>query len=437
MTLAQRLGYGVGDLGINLYFMSAMTYLMFFYTDVFGLSVAVAAGVMGVARTIDAVTDPLMGMIAERTRSRYGRMRPYILFGALPLGITTVLTFTTPDLSEAGKIWWAYITYIAFSIAYTVVTIPYSALTASLTDNYAERTKLSTFRMAFAFGGGYVVSVGLPFLVNLFDTPQAGYQYGMLVFSVVATLLLCLCFYSTDERIQPPPEQRLTLWASLKAVFANPPLLIVMLIFTGGMLSFTLRQSVTLYYFKYNLGREDLVPVFFAVTLPAMIATLPLVPLLTERVGKAGGVVTGALVTIVAAVGLYFTPYDQVTWVFAWSVLMAIGGTPIAVLGWAMIPDTVEYAQWRGGVRADGAIYSMASFFQKIAKTLGAAGALAVLSGVGYVANQPQTEASLDAIRWMMTAGPGVVMVGLILVCALYRLDVSTHERIVAELQQR
>ena len=123
LSSAQRIGYGVGDLGINLYFMSAMTYLLFFYTDVFGLSAAVAGGVMAVARTIDAFTDPIMGAIAERTRSRWGRMRPYLIFGALPLGATTVLTFTTPALDEQMKIWWAYITYIAFSIAYTVVTI--------------------------------------------------------------------------------------------------------------------------------------------------------------------------------------------------------------------------------------------------------------------------------------------------------------------------
>ena len=437
LTLRQRLGYGIGDLGINLYFMPVMTYLLFFYTDVFGLSAAVATGVLGVARFIDALTDPLMGAIAERTHTRWGRMRPYLLFGALPLAVTAVLTFTTPDLSMAGKIWWAYLTYIAFSIAYTVVTIPYATLTASLTDDHEERTMLSTIRMAFAFGGGYLVAVGMPLLVNLFPTAQAGYQYSMLLFAVLATGLLCVCFYTTTERVQPPSAQRLTLWQSLRAVITNPPLFIVMLIFTGGMLSFTLRSTITPYFLKYNLGREDLVPVYFAVTLPMMIVTLPVVPWLTARFGKAGAVIVGALVTIAAGLGLYYTPYDQVVLIFVWGVLMAMGGTPIAVLGWAMIPDTVEYAEWRTGARADGSIFSTASFFQKLAKTIGAAGVAGALAAVGYVANAPQAEESLAAIHWMMSLGPAVIMVALMAVASRYRLDRDAHKRILEEIRRR
>ena len=132
LTPGQRVGYAVGDRGINLYFISTATYLLYFYTDVFGISAAAAASMLLVARVVDAITDPLMGMIAERTRSRWGRLRPYILFGAIPLGVLAVLTFSTPELSSEGKIWWAYTTYILFGILYTVVGIPYSALTSSL-----------------------------------------------------------------------------------------------------------------------------------------------------------------------------------------------------------------------------------------------------------------------------------------------------------------
>ncbi len=166
LSNTQRVGYGIADFGINLYFISAMTYLLYFYTDVFGISAAAAAGVMLVARFVDAVTDPMMGIIAERTNSRWGRLRPYMLFGAIPLGVVSVMTFTTPDLDADGKLWWAYLTYIGFGIAYTIVSIPYSALTASLTADHHERTVLSTVRMACAFGGGYVISAGMPALVG-------------------------------------------------------------------------------------------------------------------------------------------------------------------------------------------------------------------------------------------------------------------------------
>ena len=437
LTAGQRVGYAVGDLGINLYFISTATYLLYFYTDVFGISAAVAASVLLVARVVDAVTDPLMGMIAERTRSRWGRLRPYILFGAIPLGLLGVLTFSTPDLSSQGKIWWAYTTYILFGVLYTVVGIPYSALTSSLTSNHHERTLLSTVRMAFAFGGGYAISVGMLPLVGLFETAQIGFQMVMIGFSIAATLLLWFTFASTEERVQPPPTQKLSVSDSFAAVFRNPPLLVVMVLFTGGMLSFTVRQTVTVYYLKYNVGREDLVSLFFGITMPVMFLGLLAVPKLAARFGKAGGIMVGAVVTIFGCVGLYFTPYDSIVGIFFFSCVMALGGTPIAVLGWAMIPDTVEYAQWKLGLRADGAIFSFSSFFQKLAKAVGGAGVAAALATAGYVANAEQTEASLNAIHLMMTLTPGVIMALMIVVASFYRLDESTHSQMVAEIEAR
>lgn len=435
MTVGRRIGYGVGDLGINLYFISTATYLLYFYTDVFGISAAVAASVLLVARVVDAITDPLMGMIAERTRSRWGRLRPYILFGAVPLGLVGILTFTTPEISEGGKIWWAYGTYVLFGVVYTVVGIPYSALTSSLTNDHHERTVLSTIRMAFAFSGGYLISVGMLPLVGLFDDPRSGFQGVMVLFAVAATALLWITVAFTAERIQPPAGQKLEVADSLRAVFANPPLLIVMLLFAGGMLSFTVRQTVTVYYLKYNVGREDLVALFFGITMPVMLLGLVVVPRLADRFSKAGGIIIGAVITIAGSLGLYFTPYDEITWIFVFSCVMALGGTPIAVLGWAMIPDTVEYAQWKHGLRADGAIFSFASFFQKLAKAVGGAGVAGALALAGYVANQEQSQASLTAIHNLMTLAPAGIMVLMIVAASFYRLDRHAHAEIVNALR--
>jgi sugar (glycoside-pentoside-hexuronide) transporter len=414
-----------------------MTYLLYFYTDVFGLSAAAAGGVFLVARIVDAITDPMMGMIAERTSSRWGRLRPYLLLGAVPLALVSILTFTVPDLAESGKLVWAYLTYVGFGVVYTVVSIPYSALTASLTDDHHERTLLSTIRMAFAFAGGYVISVGMLPLVGIFETPAAGFQAAMVIFAVVATGLLALTFASTKERIRPPASQQLSFSDSLKAVYANPPLLIVIVLFTCGMLSFTVRQTVTLYYFKYNLGREDLIAAFFGITFPIMFVGLLAVPKLAGKLGKAGGIVAGAIVTILGCLGLYFTPYDAIPWIFFWSCVVALGGTPIAVLGWAMIPDTVEYAQWKLGLRADGAIFSFASFFQKLAKALGGAGVAGALAVAGYVANTDQSEASLRAIHNLMTLAPAAIMVVMIVAARCYRLDESAHAELISSLRER
>ena len=157
MKLREVTGYAVGDFGINLYFIATMTYLLYFYTDVLGISAVAAGGVFAVARFIDAITDPIMGAIAERTRSRWGRMRPYLLFGAVPLAVVSVLLFTVPDGSDQFKLAWAYVTYTAFGLVYTAVTLPYAALTASMTDDYAERSRLSTYRIGCAFAGGLLL----------------------------------------------------------------------------------------------------------------------------------------------------------------------------------------------------------------------------------------------------------------------------------------
>ena len=438
MNNPQRFSYAVGDFGINLYFMSAMTFLLAFYTDVYGLSPAVAAGVFLVARVVDAVTDPVMGFIADRTRSRWGKFRPYILFGPLPLGLITVATFTVPGFDDFGKAAWAYVTYVLFGIVYTAVTIPYAAMTAVLTDDHQERTLLSTLRIGCAFAGGYVVSVSLLPMVDGFGGGAGGFQAAMIVFSVVATALLWVTFAGTEERITTAgAPQRLSFDDGVRALATNWPLLVVVVLFTLGMLSFTFRQTAAWYYFKYNMGREDLLSLYFGVTLPVMFLGLFAVPWLSRRFGKAGGIRVGAIVAIIGAVGFYFTPPDDVVMVFVCGSVLAIGGAPVAVLGWAMIPDTVEYAEWRTGVRADGLILSTASFFQKIAKAVGGAGVAGALAFFGFVANAEQSGKTLEAILWAMSLAPLAIQVLLIAVSFAYRLDEQAHGRIVAELRGR
>jgi sugar (glycoside-pentoside-hexuronide) transporter len=433
MNLKTAAGYAVGDFGINLYFISVMTYLLYFYTDVMGLSAVAAGGVFAVARFIDAVTDPLMGAIAERTRSRWGRMRPYLLFGAIPLGLISVLTFTVPDVGEGGKLAWAYATYILFGLIYTVVTIPYATLTASLTADYQARTQLSTYRIGCAFAGGFLVSVGTMPFVSLFSDQALGFQTLMVVFGVVATLLLWVSFGTTAEVVQPKIE-KIALKDSLRAVTFNRPLLVVIGIFSCGMLSFTVRQTTTAYFFIYNVGEPSLIAWFFGITLGCMLIGIWLVPTLAGRFGKAGATRLGAYLTIVACLGFYFTPYDAIVPLFVWGCLIALGGTPVAVLGWAMIPDTVEYAEWKHGVRADGAIYATASFFQKLAKTIGGAGVAFVLGLAGYVANQPRSAQALEAIHAVLTLVPVGIMLLLIVLTKIYSLDQRRHGEIVAQL---
>ncbi len=436
MNLRKLVGYGVGDLGINLYFISTMTYLMFFYTDIFGLSAATAGTLMLVARIVDAITDPIMGMIAERTQTKTGRMRPWILYGALPLGVITVLTFTAVEGDPGYKLWWAYTTYILFGLIYTVVSIPYAALTASLSSDSDERTKLTTVRMAGAFSGGFIVSVGTMPLVGLFDDRATGFFWVMTGFSVIATFFLWVTYRETEESVPVAPKTPLSIELSLRAVFSNPPLAVVIVLFCCGMLSFTVRQGTTVYFFSYCLGRPDLISAFFSVTLAAMLCGLIGVPRLAEKLGKARAVIAGGCLTLVGCIGMYLTPYDQIPWIFFWGVLVNLGATPIAVLGWAMIPDTVEYAQLRHGVRADGAIFSFASFFQKVAKGVGGAAIGYALGLAGYIANADQPESAIRMIHNLMTLVPIGIVVVMIIAATLHTLDRKAHERILERLAE-
>ena len=211
----------------------------------------------------------------------------------------------------------------------------------------------------------------------------------------------------------------------------------VVLLFTLGMLAFTVRQTAAPYYFKYNMGREDLLSLYFGVTMPVMFLGLIAVPWLSRRFGKAGGIRIGGVVAMIGAAGFYLTPPDEVVMVFVWGSVLAIGGAPIAVLGWAMIPDTVEYAEWRTGIRVEGLILSTASFFQKIAKAVGGAGVAGALAFFGFVAHAEQSGETLEAILWAMSVAPLVVQVLLVVVSFAYRLDERAHGRIVAELRGR
>ena len=430
-------GYALGDFGVNLYFISVMTWLLYFYTDVYGLSAAAASGVLFVARLIDAITDPLVGYVAERTRSRWGRMRPYLLFGGVPLALITVATFTVPGWDDAGKLVWAYVTYTVFGLVYTVVTIPYAALTGSITEDYAERTRLSTFRIGFAFAGGIISSVATFPLIKLFDSEAAGFQWVMAMYGVIATVLLWVTFASTREIAQKQTFPKPTLQQSWAAVTRNSHLWVVIAIFSCGALSFTVRQAMAPYYFIYNVGQPDLIATYFLATLGCMLIGVWLVPRLSARFGKDGAIRLGAYLTLLASVGFYLTPASAVSAVFVWGCLVALGATPVAVLGWAMIPDTVEYAQLKHGVRADGAIFATASFFQKLAKTIGGAGVAAILGWLGYVANTTQSEAALAGIHGMLTLGPLVLSVVLVALTHLYKLDRETHQQILDELAAR
>lgn len=431
------LGYGVGDLSVNLFFQSAIIYLLFFYTDIFGISAAAAASIFLVARLVDAVTDPIMGMIADRTKTRWGKFRPYLLFGAPPLAVIAVAMFSVPDLEGDQKVLYAYATYILFSIAYTIVSIPYSGLTAVITEDAKERTNLSAYRMAFALGGAVIVGVGTQPLVTFFGGGAAGFQTTIALYGIMSVLLLAVTFRYTQEKVTAVVEKPPTVSEMISVMSRNLPLWLLIVAFLMGMLAYIVRSSAVIYYFQYNLGRGDLFPLYMLFILLGQLAGIVITPWVANKWGKKNTYVIGAVLGMVTGVALYLTPYDALGAIFVISAVGSFFFAAPTVLAWAMLPDTVEYAEWKRGVRADGAIYATSSFFQKLAMAVGGAMAAMVLSATGYVAGESQSVEALEGILLMISVGPVLAMIVGIVAIWFYPLDEEMHLEIRKDLEER
>ena len=429
-------GYGIGDLGINLYFNMALVFLPIFYTDVFGLAPALMATLLLVARLVDAVTDPLMGAIADKTQTKMGKFRPYVLAGAPLMGVIAVLTFTVPDLPEDQKVTYAFVTYILFGIAYTIMGIPYSSLTAAITKNPIERTDLSAFRMGFAGTGGLIVNVGTVMLVAMFATQAAGYQASMALYAVIATLTLWITVISTKElpRAEDKPP---TLKDMARTLSKNAPLALVFGGFLFGTIAHTSRSAFVPYYFKYYIGDESLIPTFMLFSAIGGILGLVATPAIVRWLGKRKTYIIAGLLGTTGGFIMYFIPADQLTLLYVVSAVSANFGAAPAIMGWAMLPDTVEYGEWKTGVRAEGATYALSSFCQKVAMAIGGTLTGLVLAGVGYVPNEIQTPEAENAIVTMMTLFPALIGMFGIGCMAFYKLDQDTHSRIVKVIEAR
>lgn len=266
LSWRERIGYGLGDAGFNFYWAIIGSYLIFFYTDIFGISAAAAATMVTVTKIVDAFTDPAMGAIADKTQTRWGKFRPYLLFGTLPMMGAGLLTMTTPDLSEGGKLIWAYATYMILMLTYTVLNMPYNSLSGVLTADPQERNTLNSTRFFFAYFTGIIVGAATPDLAEYFGGGDRysplGWRITMSIYAVIASVLFVITFATTKERISPPPQQTSEPWRDLKVLLTCKPWIIIFILAMVIMTTFTLRGSSATYYFKYFVERPDLLGAF-------------------------------------------------------------------------------------------------------------------------------------------------------------------------------
>lgn len=439
ISFKEKVAYSLGDAASNFYWKTFEFFVVFFYTDVFGISAAAIGTMLLVTRIADAVADPVMGSVADRTRTRWGHFRPYLLWGAVPFAVAGVLTFTTPNLGSGAKLVYAYITYSSLMFIYTAVNIPYSALMGVLTPNSLERTSISSIRFIGAFTAGIFVQYFTLPLVRFFGhgNDARGWQLTMVLYGTLAVILLLLCFASTRERVTPPPQQKADLMRDLGVLFSSKPWIVLVGVLLLTLASFAVKGSATMYYFKYFVKRESLVGPFLVSNGLAFIAAVSLTSFLAKRIGKKplfmlalgiGGLVIGLF---------WFAKPTDIVLMFALQIVSSFVIGFNSPLVFAMFADTADHAEWRTGRRNTGLVFASAIFATKIGFAIGAWILGLILTYFGYVANMEQSRRSLHGIVFSMSWIPCVMLVLAAAAMAAYPLDDALMVKIEADLKER
>lgn len=429
LGLGRKLAYGMGDTASNLVFQLSIIYLLFFYTDVLGISPALAGLVFVIARVWDAVNNPVMGYVMDNTSSKYGNARVYLRYGPLPLAAATVLMFLVPGWSEMGKFLWALGTYVIWSMLYTMVNIPYASMTAQLSDDPRERTSITAVRMICMLLAVVVVSVATEPLSTAFGDRQNGFLVVAAVYGALALVLFMVCYRGTAgiPLIQSKSSRGYRIRELFQVLGKNRPALIVAATFLLGSSAEYIRETSVVYYVTYNMGDSSLVPVFLGIVVLSMIVGNLLIPFCTDRLDKKGTYIAGVAVACASSLAFQFIPYDQTIAIFACAALSSLGFSVVSTMGWAMLPDTVEYGESKTGLRSEGIIYAFFSFSQKLATAVGGGLVSVVLAVSGYQAGaKTQSPEALVGIVSTLGIIPLVFLVASVGVIALYGLDKKT-----------
>ena len=439
LSLKEKLGYACGDVASNFYWRVFDVFLFIFYTDVFGISAGAVGTMMLVTRLIDAFSDPLMGALADRTETRFGKFRPYLLWGIIPLAAAGVLTFTVPDLNETNKLIWAYLTYIFMMLAYTFINIPYGALLGVITGDSQQRTTLTSFRFIGAFTGGSIVAYLTPELVGYLGQGDEalGWQLTMAIYGAVAALLFFISFSTTKERIKPPVGQNTAISQDIKDLTKNKPWLVLFTLALIIMMTITLRGSTGTFYFKYYVEQESLIGSFSMAYMLSLMCGAAITPLLTKFIDKRSLLLILMGIVTVLSVVFYFVPKDQVALMFALQIAIGLALGPKSPLVFSMYADSADYSEWQTGRRATAMIFSAATFSQKLGGAFAGAMMGWLLASLGYVANQAQTGASEQGIVLLMTLIPAVFAFISMVVIWFYPLTEAKLAQVQRELAER
>ncbi|HHA0033647.1 TPA: glucuronide transporter [Yersinia enterocolitica] len=439
LTWKNIVGYGVGDIANNFAFAMGAMFLLNYYTDTAGINAAVAGTMLLLVRVFDAVADVIVGRIVDSTQTRWGKFRPFILFGAVPLMTFSVLVFSVPSfLNDSYKIFYIYLTYMGLGVAYSLVNIPYGSLSTAMTQHPEERAKLGAARTIMASLTYTLLAFVIAPAIN--DTSghhQATYTTYTIGLAIVGVALYWICFASTQEnitRVVKQPSMKL----SMKTVKSNKPLLILCIVAIFTLTGTFSLSAAGLYYVRYILNDMSYFStLIFIQTFLGAILAAPLVPKMVKSYGKKTTFIIGTVIASVSYLILFFFLDKSVYTAFALFACASFGASLCMTVMWALEADTVEYGEYKTGIRIEGLTYSLFSFTRKCGQALGGSLPAFILVASGYVSNQVQTPETITGIKLAVAIVPALCMFLAFLGMCLYPLTEKRYQEIVSEINKR
>ncbi|PBJ14506.1 MFS transporter [Flavobacterium sp. ACN6] len=454
ISLKEKIGYGLGDAASSMFWKIFSMYLLFFYTDVFGLAPAVVGTMFLITRIWDSCFDPIVGIIADRTKSKWGKFRPYLLWVAIPFAVIGVLTFYTPDFDEKGKIIYAYVTYSLMMMIYSLINVPYASLLGVMSSDRKERNTLSSYRMVFAFGGSLLALWLIEPLVNYFGgnlNSKTGWLATIAVFGLITTVFFWACFLFTKERIKPIADEQNNLKEDLNDLLKNKPWWILLGAGIGALVFNSIRDGAAVYYFKYYVSSAvnfdfslfgtdfHMTPtsIYLVLGQAANIIGVIIATPIANKIGKKktffGAMALAAILSLV----FYLFGKEDILLILIFQVLISICAGCIFPLIWSMYADSADYSEWKQGRRATGLVFSASSMSQKFGWTIGGAGAGWLLGYYGFQANVEQTATAQNGIQLMLSILPAIAAAISVAFIAFYPLSEEKLQIIEQDLNQK
>ena len=456
IRLRERIGYGFGDMASSMFWKLFGAYLMIFYTDVFGLPAAMVGTMFLVTRIWDSVFDPIVGVVADRTSSRWGKFRPYILFLAVPFGVVGALTFYTPPFGDTGKLVYAYVTYSLMMMVYSAINVPYASLLGVMSPNPNERNTLSTFRMMFAYIGSFIALLLFMPMANEFsghsdsvEAQQTGWFMAAAVIAAACVLLFFGCFSWTKERVKPINDKKTSLKTDIRDLLHNHPWWVLFVAGVGALVFNSIRDGAAVYYFKYYIVEENFETVsffgvsfvlsglFLALGQMANIVGVVLAAPVSNRFGKKRTFAFSMLMTAVLSIVFYWFDKDDIVLIFVFQCVISMFAGSIFPLLWSMYADCADYSELNTGNRATGLIFSASSMSQKFGWAIGTALTGWLLSYFGFEANAVQSAETIDGIKMFLSWLPAAASVVSVIFILCYPLGEQKVAKIIEQLNAK